>query len=129
MTLTPNAPQWPEERMDNIGRNGNDGGHYRPTGRKFDVGKPRMDLLIKDTPLAVEAVGQVLTFGAEKYAPGNWQHVDDADARYLAAQIRHELALAKGETLDAETELHHLAHAACCLLFRLELALREVPHG
>lgn len=35
MTFTPNAPHWPEERMDTIGRNGNDGEHYeRPVSAK-----------------------------------------------------------------------------------------------
>jgi len=38
--------------------------------------------------------------------------------------MRHELALATGETHDPETGAHHLAHKLCCDLFRLELALR-----
>lgn len=93
-------------------------------GRKDDAGKPRMDLIL-DMPLALEAIGRVLTFGADKYAPGGWQHVEDADSRYKSAGLRHELALARGEVVDPETGEHHLAHEVCCLLFRLELALRE----
>lgn len=94
-------------------------------GMKFDTEKPRLDLLVSDMPLALEAIGRVLTAGAEKYAPGNWQHVDDAQRRYQAAGLRHDLAISRGEQHDPETGEHHLAHLACCVLFRLELALRE----
>jgi len=96
-----------------------------PEGMKFDTEKPRFDLLFADMPLALEAVARVLTFGAAKYADGNWTHIENAQRRYLAAGIRHELALAKGEEQDNETGEHHLAHKLCCDLFRLELALRE----
>lgn len=134
---------WPEERMDSIGQNGPDGLAYSPedvafqgncqgildssgeSGRKFDGDKLRMDLLFKDMPLALREVVNVLTQGANKYAPGNWQHVPDADTRYLAAGLRHELALANGQEMDPETDCHHLAHLVCCAMFRLELALRE----
>lgn len=94
-------------------------------GMKFDTEKPRPDLLLVDMPLAVEAVVRVLTFGAVKYAPNNWAKVDEAERRYLAAGLRHELAISKGEEADPETGEHHLAHKLCCDLFRLELALRE----
>jgi len=94
-------------------------------GMKFDGEKPRMDLLVSDMPRALEAIGHVLTAGAEKYAPGNWQYVENADSRYLAAALRHEMALARGEQNDPETGVHHLAHVVCCVLFRLELAMRE----
>lgn len=115
---------WPGERMDAIGQNGNEGDHY-PAGRKDDAEKPRMDLLLSDMPRALEAIAQVLTYGARKYSDGNWMDVDNAQRRYLAAGARHELEFAKGFTVDEETGEHHLAHAACCLLFRLELLLRE----
>lgn len=93
-------------------------------GRKEDALKPRLDLLVEGMPRALEEVAMVLTFGSQKYADHNWQHVDRAPQRYLAAGMRHELALATGETHDPETGAHHLAHKLCCDLFRLELALR-----
>lgn len=96
-----------------------------PAGRKDDGGKLRMDLLFKDMPLALTEVVDVLTQGANKYAPGNWQRVPDPERRYLAAGLRHELALARGQSRDDETQCHHLAHTICCDLFRLELALRS----
>ena len=91
-------------------------------GIKHDKGKPRMDLLM-GMPDALEAVGRVLTYGSQKYAPGNWQDVPDLQRRYLAAAMRHEIALARGEERDPETGEHHLAHVACCVLFRLQDAL------
>ena len=94
-------------------------------GMKFDTEKPRFDLLLADMPLALEAIANVLTYGAAKYADGNWAHLDNANRRYLAAGIRHELEFSKGEICDAETGEHHLAHKLCCDLFRLELALRN----
>jgi hypothetical protein len=100
-------------------------GKGRGAGLKFDADKPRMELLIQGMPRALEAVGQVLTFGAQKYAAHSWQHVEDNHNRYWAAKIRHELARAKGETHDPETGLLHLAHEACNALFLLELAMRE----
>ena len=95
-----------------------------PSGTKHDEGEIRFDLLVADMPLALEAVVSVLTYGASKYNDGNWQYLEDADRRYLAASMRHEMALHKGETHDDETGEHHLAHKLCCDLFRLELALR-----
>ena len=109
---------------DHVAEMADSGDHYQQ-GRKDDAAKPRLDLLLSDMPHALEAIAMVPTRGAEKYAPGNWMDVPDAQRRYLAAGARHELEFAKGVHHDAETGEHHLAHAACCLLFRLELLLRE----
>lgn len=99
-------------------------------GRKFDGDKPRFDLLFADMPLALEEVVLVLTYGAKKYAPANWARVENAERRYQAAGMRHELAHTQGEPHDEETNLYHLAHKICCDLFRLELAMRrERDHG
>ena len=98
-------------------------GKGRAGGLKFDADKPRMELLIQGMPRALEAVGAVLTFGAEKYAAHSWKHVEDNENRYWAAKSRHELARAKGEARDPETGLLHLAHEACNALFLLELAM------
>jgi hypothetical protein len=85
----------------------------RGAGKKDDSDKPRWDLL----PESLGAVVDVLTFGARKYAPENWRKVPDARARYLAATMRHVWAWRRGERLDPETGMSHLAHATCCLLF------------
>lgn len=91
-------------------------------GLKFDKDKPRYDLV----PLeALESMVNVLTFGAQKYAPENWRHVELAQDRYFAATLRHLIAVRKGEVLDKESGLPHLAHAMCCVAFMLELSLDE----
>jgi hypothetical protein len=87
-------------------------------GRKDDAEKPRWDLL----PFAgLEQVVKVLTFGAKKYAPENWRRVEGWRWRYFRAAIGHLAAWKAGEKLDPESGLPHLAHAACCVLFLLEL--------
>lgn len=92
---------------------------------KYDADKPRMDLLLSGCPLALEAVSSILTFGAKKYSAHSWQTVERGDERYLAALLRHLTAHAKGEKLDPESGISHLAHAACNAMFILELELRK----
>ena len=90
-------------------------------GLKFDTGKPRMDFILEGMPNALLEIGKVATFGANKYAPHSWRGVEDAQCRYLAALMRHLLADARGEELDPESGLLHLAHAAWGALAILEL--------
>ena len=91
-------------------------------GRKYDSEKPKLHLL---PPKAITEVGKVLTFGAAKYDPENWKKVPDLQNRYTSAALRHIFAHMDGEELDPETNLSHLAHAMCCLLFKLEIELEE----
>ena len=83
-------------------------------GRKNDQEKNRLDLI---EPEFIESVGQVLTFGAKKYEPNNWQKVEDAENRYYAAAMRHLMAWRKGEKIDPESGLNHLDHVACNIMF------------
>lgn len=87
-------------------------------GMKFDEDKLRWDLLPLD---CVEEVVKILTFGAKKYAPNNWQLVENAEDRYYAALLRHLVAHKKGETIDPESGLLHLSHVACNIIFLLWL--------
>lgn len=85
-------------------------------GYKLDVGKPRWDLL----PFkSLRKVVEVLTLGEEKYSIDNWKHVDNGRQRYFAAAMRHLTTWWEGERNDPETNLPHLAHACCCILFLL----------
>ena len=93
-------------------------------GQKFDSGKTEWDLL----PLGpVEEIVKVLMHGREKYGRDNWQLVDNPIRRYYAAAQRHLAAFRRArfdtknpfDAVDSESKLHHLAHAACCLLFLL----------
>ena len=86
------------------------------TGKKNDEGKNRLDLI---EPQFIEAVGKVLTFGAEQYGANNWQKVENAEDRYYAAALRHLLAWRLGEKTDVESGHSHLAHVAVNMMFLL----------
>lgn len=97
----------------------------RILGAKHDAGKIRAGVMFVDFPHALEAVAKVSTFGCQKYAPHSWTNVPDAEARYFDAFMRHLLAEAKGEIVDKESGLDHLAHVAWNALALLELHLRR----
>ena len=82
-------------------------------GIKHDDGKYRYDLY---PPEALEGTVAVLTVGAKKYSPRNWE-LGMSWGRLFAALMRHLWAWWGGEDYDQETHLHHLHHAACCLAF------------
>jgi hypothetical protein len=92
-------------------------------GMKYDAGKPRAGLLVRDFARALEAVAEVTTFGAEKYAPGSWRTVPAARERYGDAFLRHIFKDAAGEEIDPESKLLHAAHIAWNALALLELEL------
>lgn len=104
-------------------------------GVKFDGGKLRWRRLFPWR--GATEVMKVLEYGAEKYTErdedgnvtrdgaDNWRRVPELQERYGDASLRHAIAEAMGEELDPESELEHLAHAACCILFRLEDLARE----
>lgn len=87
-------------------------------GIKHDDGKPDFSLL---SPTALEQMAAVMSFGAKKYAAHNWRK-GFAWTRVSAAALRHIFSWLGGETVDKESGLNHLAHAACCLMFLLEFS-------
>lgn len=87
-------------------------------GRKFDTGKLRWDLLPLD---CIEEVVKILTFGAEKYEPNNWQLVENGEDRYFAALMRHLTASRLGQKIDNESGLSHMSHVMCNVVFLLWL--------
>lgn len=99
-------------------------------GRKDDAGKPRPTLVMRTMANALQQVLQVAEYGARKYSPDNWLQVPDAVQRYTDAMLRHQQAHLRGEVLDPESGLPHMAHAAWCALAVLELGRRnEVRHA
>lgn len=86
-------------------------------GVKHDLGKDQWYLL----PLNVVSwVVKVLMFGANKYAPFNWQLVvKEKPQRYFDAAVRHLADYQSGERMEPESKLPTLAHAICCLIFIL----------
>lgn len=88
-------------------------------GIKFDTDKPDMSLL---STLAITELAKVLSFGKVKYAAHNWRK-GITTSRLIAAMLRHIFAYLGGENKDPETGLSHMAHAMCCCMFILELAV------
>lgn len=93
-------------------------------GAKLDAGKCRLGLVLHGFSRALNEVGRVGTYGAQKYSANGWVQVPDGESRYTDAMYRHLLKEAGGEALDPDTEMHHAAHAAWNALARLELMLR-----
>lgn len=87
-------------------------------GRKFDSGKPEYGLI---PPHALDEMVKVLTIGAQKYDRENWRYVKDGKRRYFDAAQRHLWAWRRGEDLDPESGIHHLAHAMANLFFLYEI--------
>lgn len=61
----------------------------------------------------------VLGYGAKKYDKHNWRKGMPWSDVYRAL-IEHLNAWWEGEDYDPESELPHLGHAACCLMFLCE---------
>jgi hypothetical protein len=91
-------------------------------GVKYDGDKTQFGLL---PPNALEAIADILTFGAKKYSPGNWKKLDNLEDRYFDALMRHMWAIKKGEKIDPESGKSHYAHAGCCIMFLLENELTK----
>lgn len=86
-------------------------------GRKLDNGKPPMSLLDR---YALEQIAMVLKFGAAKYERDNWRK-GIAYSRLTDAALRHLFAFIDGEDNDPESNISHIAHAGCCILFLLRM--------
>lgn len=86
------------------------------TGIKHDNEKPDMSLL---SAVAITKIAEVMTFGKKKYSAHNWRG-GFFYSRLLSATLRHVFAYIGGETIDPESGMSHLAHAACCLCMLLE---------
>ena len=79
---------------------------------KHDSGKNRLSLI---DPAFILLLGEILTFGAEKYEANNWQKCEDT-SRYEDALLRHIYAYLSGEKVDPESGMSHLGHAAFGLM-------------
>lgn len=94
------------------------------SGAKNDHGKVRMELLAGD---ALRGTAQVLSFGASKYLPRNWER-GIAFSRVFGALMRHSWDWWQGEDLDPESGLSHIHHASCCLMFLQAYVERKQGH-
>ena len=85
-------------------------------GVKYDQGKARYDLIAAHS---LHEIIQVYTMGAEKYDDNNWRK-GMKWGRVFGAGMRHMWAFWRGEDIDPESGLHHLAHAAWACITLLE---------
>lgn len=113
---TMKTPPEPVNEVDPTGRS-----PHEP-GAKLDAGKPKLGLVFLGFSRALAAVGDVGTYGAEKYSPRGWEAVPEGIERYTDAMLRHLLAEAS-ESVDV-SGLPHAAQVAWNALARLELMLR-----
>lgn len=78
-------------------------------GLRYNEGKLRFDLL---HPVAQEGIVKVLTRGAIKYEPRNWEK-GMSWTSVIASLKRHLNAFERGEDYDPETGLLHIDHLQC----------------
>jgi len=95
-------------------------------GSKLDAGKNQLGLVLCDFAKAIEVVGDVGTYGANKYTPHGWTTVPNGHARYTDAMLRHFFREAQGELQDPDTKILHAGHLAWNALARLEFTLRRL---
>jgi len=87
-------------------------------GVKYDYGKPRYDLI---SAHGLHQLIEVYTQGCQKYDDHNWRK-GMKWGRIFGAMMRHAWAFWRGESIDEDSGLHHLAHAAwgCLTLMEYE---------
>ena len=76
----------------------------RRRGLRFNVGKPRVDLIPWDVMIEQ---GKLLDIGAQKYGDRNWEQGMKYSDMY-ASMMRHLIAWWHGEQTDPEGGFHHL---------------------
>lgn len=85
--------------------------------KRFNDGKLRVDLV---EPGFIFAVAEVLTFGAKKYGANNWKSGTGLTDEQIDGSLeRHLWAAKSGEIYDKESNLPHLYHVACNLMFKI----------
>lgn len=93
--------------------------------RKASHGKVKGWHLLPWDTIAEEA--EVYAYGAKKYEAHSWRKVENAVEEYTAAMFRHLQAHFRGEEIDPESGLRHLAHARWNLGAVMELTRKEKP--
>jgi hypothetical protein len=72
-------------------------------------------------PVFLHELAEVLTHGAKKYAPNNWMRGMSWTDVYRAI-LHHLNDWHRGEDIDPDSGLPHLAHAVCELMFLMHFA-------
>lgn len=77
-------------------------------GVKYDGGKLRYDLI---PAYALEQLAAIYTMGSKKYDDNNWRK-GMKWTRIFGALMRHAWAWYRGQDIDPESGLNHMAHAS-----------------
>jgi hypothetical protein len=96
------------------------GGLSLPDGNpktRFGIAKPPMSLI---PGLARVLLADAFRDGAAKYGPANWRVDPVTTSTYMNAAERHIVSWQDGEENASDSGVHHLAHAAACLLILLD---------
>lgn len=86
------------------------------TALKYDSQKPRISIIPQ---LALMEIIKGFEHGAGKYGEFNYSNGMDI-RRYIDASWRHTNQFLTGEDIDLESQVHHLALAACNCMMALE---------
>lgn len=98
---------------------------------KFDGGKPdyrdMLNPLLLGCLEGLSGVLLILKFGAKKYAKNSWQLLEDGEARYMKALMRHQAEIIEHGLLHKDEESGYLSifHLACDALFLATFAHRK----
>ena len=84
---------------------------------KDRVGKLPLELV---DPEFIEGVARAMADGERKYVRGSWRdQVESPVDTYYGAAQRHLNAYRRGEKIAPDSGVHHLEHAAACIMFLL----------
>lgn len=86
---------------------------------RFNTGKPRLSLVL-EAKHALNEVAQVLEYGEQKYARGNW-HKGLNHTEICDSLLRHLTAYLSGEDIDDESQCKHVGHVLANAIFLAEL--------
>lgn len=83
---------------------------------RLDAGKNQLSLI---SPIAIEAMGKILSFGSIKYGKHNWRK-GMKWSRCIDSLKRHLLEFEKCNDTDEETKELHIAHVMVNAMFLVE---------
>lgn len=97
--------------------------NFQQQAVKYDEGKTDWAIL----PIAAsEEIIKVFQFGAQKYSRGNYLEGNGLSyTRVINSTLRHIYSFMRGQDLDPESGLHHLAHAGCNIYMLLTYVLSK----
>ena len=75
----------------------------------------------------IKEVTEIMTYGAKKYKPDNWQKVEYI--RYFAAFMRHFIDRRKGEYPDKDSKMPHTSHMVTNAVFMNYLDMESFKNG